>query len=69
MRQAWDCFPHLRDEDAPGVEVLLQHGVELRRVELVAGATLERVIQVHDNDVERAFLLQNSLKEKRQGGW
>mmetsp|Transcript_21952 Transcript_21952/g.45493 ORF Transcript_21952/g.45493 Transcript_21952/m.45493 type:complete len:268 (+) Transcript_21952:47-850(+) len=42
----------LCDQHASRVHLGLEHGVELGCVELVARAALERVVQVHDDDVK-----------------
>mmetsp|Transcript_49458 Transcript_49458/g.163849 ORF Transcript_49458/g.163849 Transcript_49458/m.163849 type:complete len:345 (+) Transcript_49458:29-1063(+) len=47
----------LRHKDAARVELGAEHLVELGGVELVARAALERVVQVHDDDVEPVLLL------------
>mmetsp|Transcript_4601 Transcript_4601/g.12233 ORF Transcript_4601/g.12233 Transcript_4601/m.12233 type:complete len:236 (-) Transcript_4601:357-1064(-) len=52
----------LRDKDASGVELALAHIVELDGVQLVARATFERVVEVHDDHVEAGRrVLKDSL--------
>mmetsp|Transcript_83069 Transcript_83069/g.192973 ORF Transcript_83069/g.192973 Transcript_83069/m.192973 type:complete len:279 (+) Transcript_83069:236-1072(+) len=45
-------LPALRDQSATRIHLGLQHFIELPGVKLVARATLEWIVQVHDDDVK-----------------